>query len=391
MTKRWDKYRFYENTLRRLMIYAGLWPELNSKMHQRVLLAFHAVAGLFAMWAVTNYCQVYFGNRQRFMSGFALLMAYLTVIIKTISLTLYRTRLEDLHHNLAKTVQSDLRNEELKPIFLSSFLWFYRPTMILASSTWTAIGLSWFKPLIVVAIQLSKGATKLIWILPLSTVYPYKIDSHTWRYPVHYLFEIYSGVTLAIFSSSSDALFGYYMFQLTGQLRTLSHRIKNLASSKNYQEELRDCVDRHQVLARCQDHVNRIYGPIILWLLVTNALIMCALVYEASHVKVQKAIAIVIYIGMKSIQTLVYGWFGTMLTNESNNLNDAVYSCAWPGSGQKRLMTDVLILLMYKPFVLSACSVANVSVDMFVNVVNTAMSYFFMLRTMDEKNEMSGS
>nr|AXM05129.1 odorant receptor [Campoletis chlorideae] len=391
MTDVLEKYKFYEGTLRRALLFTGLWPGSKLKIRHRLLTAYHGIIGIIVACAVINFCHRYFANRDRFMKGLALLLAFFTVFLKTTSFIFYRKRLGDLHHSLAGTFKRDLENEELRPILLSPLLWFYRPTILLASSTWASIALCWFRPLIFIAIQRSKGVTILKWILPFSTVYPWPIDPHTWRYPAHYAFEVYSGICLAIFSSSSDALFGFYVFQISAQLRTLSHRVRKLGSSKNYHQEIRECVNRHEILAKCQAHVNQIYGPVVLWLLITNAVIMCALIYQASHLGFQKAIVVVVYIVMKSVQTLVYGWFGTFLATECDNFREAVYSCDWPGSGEKRLMKDVSILLMYKPFILSACGVANVSVDMFVNVSNTAMSYFFMLRTLDEQKESSGT
>lgn len=53
---------------------------------------------------------------------------------------------------------------------------------------------------------------------------------------------------------------------------------------------------------------------------------------------------------------------------------EAIYASDWPGSGEKRLMTDVLVMMTYKPFVLRACSLSNISIDMFVTVSPTRTS-----------------
>nr|AXM05198.1 odorant receptor [Campoletis chlorideae] len=389
MSKQFDKYHFYSGTIRRVLLFTGLWPSTNPSILYRTVTFIHGSASLLTCCALLNFAYQHFSSLHLFFKGFSLALTFLTIMQKMTCLTLYRKRLVKLHGDLATSFNSDLNDIELRPILLSPLLSFYEPSLILSTMSFMTAVLYWITPIVVIIIQVAHGFEVLKLITPFPTLYPWRPSANIFLYLAHYLFEIYGGICVGTFTSSIDALFGYYIFQICGQLRTLSYRLKNLKPTENYHKVIRECISRHQILTKCQNHLEIIYGPIILWMLVTNAVLMCALIYQASHIKPSKAALIVVYMIMKSVQTLVYGWFGTSLENENDMFREAIYDCDWPGSGEKRLMTDVLVMMTYKPFVLRACSLSNISIDMFVAVSNTAVSYYLMLRTLEEQESNS--
>ena len=56
----------------------------------------------------------------------------------------------------------------------------------------------------------------------------------------------------------------------------------NVKTNDDYAKVIRECVARHQIFAKCQDHLEQIYDPIVLWMLTTSAMIMCTLIYHTS-------------------------------------------------------------------------------------------------------------
>nr|UEN71226.1 olfactory receptor 43 [Gregopimpla kuwanae] len=381
-------YHLYDDTIRRLLIFTGLWPTANPGILYRLRTLAHGLSALVTSCAILNFCNHHSANLGLFLKGLGLAFSFITIIQKTICLTIYRHRLVEVHGTLASTFSQDLKDRKLQPIVLSPLLSFYRPSLMLSIVTYTVIVMYWITPPIVIAIQYSRGVDVIKYILPYPTRYPWTINGNSWLYPAHYILDVYAGICLGSFTSSIDSLFGYYVFQISGQLRTLSHRLTSIKSTENYGQVIRECAARHQILIRCQKNLECIYGPIVLWMLVTSAIIMCALIFQVSQMNPGKAVLVVVYIIMKSTQILLYGFFGTFLTNENDKFREAVYATDWAGSGKKCFMTDILIMVTYTPPILRACNLSNISVDMFVAMSNTAMSYFFMLRTLEENNEV---
>ncbi|XP_043270036.1 odorant receptor Or2-like [Venturia canescens] len=390
MLSRIDKYNLYGKILRRFLLFAGLWPIVNASVFYRLVPYLHVLAELWTAFAALNFCRQHLTNFNLLIKGLGLALSFLTTILKMVCLTFYRDRLIELHTNLESTFSEDLDDPELRPILLSPLLTYYRPSLFLSVGVCLLFVMYWITPILLIIIQVAHGATVIKYLLPFPTSYPWFIDPmNKWLYSGLFIFEVYAGMFVAFMVGAIDSLFAYYVFKITGQLRTLSHRLRNLKANENYGKVIRDCVARHQILTRCQDHLERIYGPVVLWLSIANAMIMCAMIWQATHINPKKAIIVGVFIILKAIQTLFYGWFGSTLTTENEKFRDAIYATDWPGTGKKSLMTSILTMIIYnKPFVLKACSVATISVDMFVAVSNTAISYYFMLRTLEERRDL---
>ncbi|XP_043270387.1 uncharacterized protein [Venturia canescens] len=368
-----------------MLHFAGVWPRTRSSGIYRFFTYAHALASVFMILAISKFCLEHTTNLHLFLTGLSLGLGFVTIIQKMICLAIYRDNLSELHATLAHTFAKDYNNAELQPILMSPFLTFYRPYQVMMGIAWSGMALYWGVPLVFILIQHAQGANVIKYMLPFPTSFPWPISANKLVYAGIYIFEIYASTCLTVFTVAVDSLFGYYIFQISGQLRTLSYRIRNLNSRDNHREVIIECVSRHQTLTRCQENLERIYGPIVLWLSGASAMVLCALIYQAAHLNPKKAVIVIMYIFIKAVQTLFYGWSGTALTTENDNFREAIYASDWPGSGEKTLMTNILILLIYnKPFVLKACSVTTISVDMFLAVSNTAVSYYFMLRTLEE-------
>ncbi|XP_044003982.1 odorant receptor 13a-like [Aphidius gifuensis] len=204
---------------------------------------------------------------------------------------------------------------------------------------------------------------------------------------INNLLSVPGALTLYTVTCGVDTLFSFYVFQMTSKLRIMSDEMKNL-DINNYYHTIRDCLINYESLIKCRSIIETIYGPIILWTITTNAVVLCALIFQLSRldsITIESLLRFLIYSASKITQTFLYGWSGTALTSQSEIFFDAVYSCKWTDCDKKQLKTSVLLLLCQKPIVIVACSISTVSVDMFIMVLNTSLSYFFLLKTMEEK------
>lgn len=100
-----------------------------------------------------------------------------------------------------------------------------------------------------------------------------------------YAFELICGFYLWSVTSGSDSVFGLYALHMVGELRLLSTRFRKLRSSPTYKKDLKECVDTHLLLMETRYTLQRVFGFLAIWLAVTCAVALCALVFQATEVK----------------------------------------------------------------------------------------------------------
>lgn len=103
---------------------------------------------------------------------------------------------------------------------------------------------------------------------------------NNYLYHFHLFFETYSGTLSAITACSMDSLFCLYVYQLTSTMNVMSFRIMNLLPSEEFPDILKTCLTKHQKLLQCRDTLEHVYGVIIFWHIVTNAVVLCAMIYQ---------------------------------------------------------------------------------------------------------------
>ncbi|KAG8037791.1 hypothetical protein G9C98_006002 [Cotesia typhae] len=210
-------------------------------------------------------------------------------------------------------------------------------------------------------------------------------------YQIQYLFEVFGAYTLAVVTISVDTLFMLYIFQIVGRLRIISYNISHSGDDKNV---LSASVAHYAKLIKYIALLQKIYGPITLITVVTNAVIICTVLFQLSHAtftfsekSIIQLLAFSMHLSLKTLQTFLYSWSGSVLIEESEKCQYAVYTSNWYGN--KKLMTSIVIVLSQPPLVLTACNFSIINVKVFVMVLNTSLSYFFLLQTVEENNSNS--
>nr|QNL15038.1 olfactory receptor 94 [Aulacocentrum confusum] len=190
-------------------------------------------------------------------------------------------------------------------------------------------------PLILIAYQEFHQVYPIKYILLVPGNYPWTIAPNGFLYRLHYLVESASSIFAIVVSGGIDALFTLYIFQIIGQFRAMSYRITHTRAKHEYFCVLRECIKQHEIIMRCRDILEKIYGPIILWTMLVNALNLCSQMFDftqMTNVSIQRAVFFAIYMMFKLVQTFAYAWAGLRLTEEvTSNLitifvtvNDAV-------------------------------------------------------------------
>lgn len=193
----------------------------------------------------------------------------------------------ELHETLNDLFEQELaRNRETKATVLATLYAFDRPSYILCFILGSTALLILCPSLISIIRQIVRHVEPKRYRLPLPNKFPWPvpIDGGFFFY-LHLLYQMSTLWWVVIIVGSVDSLFGYYAFQISSVLRAMSARLTNPHTREGFTEILGTCVQTHHRLLRCSHMLSDIWGLIIIRMLFTNALLMCALIFEASPVR----------------------------------------------------------------------------------------------------------
>ncbi|XP_018347644.1 PREDICTED: odorant receptor 94a-like [Trachymyrmex septentrionalis] len=205
-------------------------------------------------------------------------------------------------------------------------------------------------------------------------------------YHIHMLYETGLIALSCMMACGVDSAFGFYVYQISSTIRAMMFALTNPLSTEKFSDLLRTCAVKHQKLLQCRNTLEHLYGPIIFWHIVSNAVLLCFLIYDFTSLSVinfETVSSSVSYAGVKLLQTFMYTWYGTFLTNAGEEFRKAIYFSRWLNSNLDcHVRTNIILMLMQKPMTINAVF-SPVNVTMFTNFVNTTMSYVFLLQSME--------
>nr|QNL15064.1 olfactory receptor 120 [Aulacocentrum confusum] len=139
-------------------------------------------------------------------------------------------------------------------------------------------------PIILVFHQRKHDINPVKYLLIIPGAYPWKITPNGFVYKFIYTMEAVS-MTLTVFVAVGiDSLFTFYVFQIIGRFREMTYRISNINEKNDFRNAIRECVRQHEILMRCRDILEKIYGPIVLWTIIINAIHLCGQIFEFTQV-----------------------------------------------------------------------------------------------------------
>lgn len=103
-------------------------------------------------------------------------------------------------------------------------------------------------------------------------------------YHLHLLLEMILVSLTSLSACAVDSAYGFYIYQFASTLRAMTYRLMNPLPTEKFSDTLRMCLMKHQKLLQCRDILERVYGAIILWYIITNTVILCSLIYEVIHI-----------------------------------------------------------------------------------------------------------
>ncbi|XP_053593402.1 uncharacterized protein LOC103571543 [Microplitis demolitor] len=356
--------------MKRLLLSLGLWPKENPTLFYRLLSYLQLPLNFGMSLAISNFVRLHANSIKFLTKSFGVMTTYFSSTLKITCLLINRREALELHRTLDPHFSKLAQDVEMKKIIFKKFTMLKLITWLFFSCVFITLSAMIITPLIDIAMQYHKYGKNNKYPLIYPSKYPWQTSMNGWPYKVTYLFESLATMSLFCITSSVDSLFLFYIFQIIGQLREMSYSITNTNGFNDDNEKdvvLRKTIYQYQTLIKCREIIEKIYGPIILWIMCTNAVIMCVFIFQFMQMKNLPIIRLMIiftYVLSKVLQTFIYAWSGTCLTVESEDYRKAVYNMNWYGN--KRIMTSVIIMLAQKPMVVTACDFSIVTVNIFV-------------------------
>ncbi|CAD6214740.1 GSCOCT00013821001.3-RA-CDS [Cotesia congregata] len=374
------EYVKFQTVIKRLLFIVGLWTKDDSSILFRSL--FHIYLSFFIVptIGVINFFLTNITNINLATKSLSTLLGFSTGICFIIN----RNDVDELHAILDPYFDELLKTPELSKIVLKKISTFRRlPTFITTFITVVCISYA-IVPIISILAQIRHKIWPINYNLIYLTAYPWEVPKHSFMYSIHFIDEYLLTIAIVLITSSADSLYTYYIFQIIGMLREISYQISTF-DEKSSEFIIRQCVNKYEILVHCTEKIEKVYGVIILWTMNVNAIVLCAVIFQLSHAKSIPFVSMVLFVahaGLKLTQVFIFAWGGSLLTTESEKFRDTIYASRWLGNN--RLKSSIIIMLSQKPLILTACSLLNVTIDMFVKVGNTTISYYLLLKTFEQ-------
>ncbi|CAD6214732.1 GSCOCT00004196001.3-RA-CDS [Cotesia congregata] len=378
------EYKKFRSFIKYLISLAGIWTTEHSNSFVRSLLYIHVSCFIIPVIGVLNFINTNITNVTLVTKGLSVLMGMATNMMKAICMIVSRKDINRFRAIIDSHFNKLMEKPQLSSVVLKGVTNFRRATIFLTTLATTICTFYAIVPMISIIKQWKHHMHPIKYKPILPTVYPWNNTSNTFLYHFCFLIENLTNLSMIVLTSSVDSLFTYYVFHLIGMSREILHLVTSLKKNDDTEAAINQCVSKYALLLECRDLLQKVYGFVILWSMNTNAITLCAVIFQLTNAKTLSITVMVMcaaHATLKLSQVFIYGWTGSRLMTESEKLREAIYAANW--FGNKRLMTSIIIILSQKSLIIKACKFSTVSIDMFSAVINTTISYYLLLKTFE--------
>ncbi|XP_018395951.1 PREDICTED: uncharacterized protein LOC108774355 [Cyphomyrmex costatus] len=393
------------NITRLFMKVVGLWYVETPK--ERLFLR---VAFGYAVWAIVFAILVEgvdlyhcIGDFYAVTSNLCATLLLIMVLVKLGSFMFYRDMIMDLiqfaEKNFWGVTYDKSDTQILEGYDKLGMTMIYTFTFIVYVATFNYIFAPFFEPR-------EKNETEKILPFKLWIDFPYHSPYYEITYIIQSLSTMHSGICTFCF----DNFVSTFNIHAAAQLKILAHKVEVIAEHCIEDmidqkcplatdvailtfKKLRDCVKQHLTLICYVRNMQRVFAIILLGQLLLSSIVICfgGFQFLATDVIIRKCIFAFHFVG-GLIQLLIYTWTCNDIIVQSTAISDAAYNSKWyllPNNDLGRTVKRGLITVMIRarrPCILTAGNFAVMSLDTFMGILSTAMSYFTLLRQMSEDN-----
>ncbi|XP_071556691.1 uncharacterized protein [Temnothorax nylanderi] len=366
------RYRVYSRRIRKMLYLGGVLQDRTRSVTWSYITGLSVILICFIQCVfMINFCRDHTDDLVLLSKAFSMTCSFIAPVLMAACFLVKRERLMELHETLNDLFERELARR--RETVLATLYAFDRPSYILCFVLGSTVLLSICPALISIARQIVRHAKPRRYRLPVAAKFPWPAPTDGLPYYLHLVHQISACWWVMFTIGSVDSLFGYYAFQISSILRAMSARLANPRENRETFTELLDtCVHTHRRLLRCGHIMSDIWGLIIIRMLFANAILMCALIFEASpltHLTIGQFFLFVSFMALKLLQTFIYAWYGSLITSASEHFREGIYFSEWPDSSLDRdVRVNVIVTMMQKPMIIRVLKLSSVDVGMFTNV-----------------------
>nr|AXY83384.1 putative odorant receptor 3 [Conopomorpha sinensis] len=237
--------------------------------------------------------------------------------------------------------------------------------------------------------------TKLV--LPLCS-YSFLSDETRERYIyLCYFYQVF-GMHLQMTSNVNiDSFIWGVLVLIRGQLEIIDQKLEAVADTDEEQtnaeknakatENLNGCIDHYERVQRLTKCFQDLFSIGLFLQFSLASLVVCVCLYRFTLPAVwQYYIFLFTYMCVMIVQILVPCWFGTQVMSTSTSLAFAAYRCAWTTRSKMfKLNLTLFIERMQQPITIIAGKMFFLSLTTFGSIMNTAYSFFTLLRNVQSR------
>nr|ATV96623.1 odorant receptor 3 [Eriocrania semipurpurella] len=252
------------------------------------------------------------------------------------------------------------------------------------------------------------------WFLAFRTAVPWD-----WEQPVNYALTMIMQILAAAVTMQGfgmDLLFGAVMVMINRQYKILGNIVENLDvfaevyrtdsgrrlvdGQEQTKEEFEasddaccklfvECVEHYDRLLMECNLIDKKLGFVFLTQFVTSSLTLCLVTYKAStEQNIGNLCIYLVYFVAACSQLLVYCYYGERMLELGEHLGDLAYQTPWMDRSIKfQHSIRMFIRQAQRQMRITAWGFSDLSLPTFTSILSSAMSYFTLLRSMNEPME----
>ncbi|KAF7988818.1 hypothetical protein HCN44_007128 [Aphidius gifuensis] len=377
-----------ELQIRQILLYAGVYPVENPHKLYRCLWWFVIFVFTFNFMGMIILIIHHRKNLSIVLGGAGVALSLMTVITKGTCCIWYDKEMALIKKHLSGMMDRNMSaSQEIWDTMIQPMLYYVSRIYLFIYTLGFALVLVMFsKPALIMLSQVIRGHN-ITYIRPYPTIYFWKIPPGGPIYMMHYFIDTACSWYVVSIGISVDNLFAYSTAIIMAHYRALNYEIRQFNGIDI--EKMKEFVCRHQELNDVCQYLGVLNGPVILIIAVSTSLILCSNIFTFSKMEtitLSQAAWPAVYTAYKLLQVFIFAWCGELLKETSEEFREAVYASRWHKHDNKKVAYCVRMMMNQKPILLNACGVKPVTADLFSGVANTAVSYFFLMQTISEKD-----
>nr|AQN78434.1 olfactory receptor 32 [Meteorus pulchricornis] len=230
-------------------------------------------------------------------------------------------------------------------------------------------------------------------------------------YEIAYVVELFSAMGVTTCAVIFAGYLGTMNFYTAGQFKILQRQLENSIKDMDKMRvedlmnqvkfnaicgNIKNCIKQHQLLILYIDRIENLFNVIMLIQTLGSVALLCFSGFQIlldDQSSILRTTMSVVLLIVSIVQLFLFAWPCHEIITESQEVSEAAYRALWfclPYNSEGRACRQLLLIVITRarrPCVLTVGKFAPMSLQTFASVFNTAISYFTVLRQMNESTE----